>query len=115
MRRKHWSPCMTLASAALLCACAANEPVPALPAAPPAALSPAETDELATQAKIVNVAPPGAGADETICRKQNVTGSHRPRVVCQTRAQRAATRQAAQDWYRSRGRTGEISQVPTVQ
>jgi hypothetical protein len=113
MRRKHWPACIPLAAVALLCACAANVPAPTPPASiatPPSE----ETKELAARATVVNVVPPGAAADETVCRKQSVTGSHRPRVVCQTRTQRAATRNAAQDWYRSRGRNGEISQVPTV-
>jgi hypothetical protein len=115
MRRKRWPAYLPLAAAALLGACAANDPAPASSAAPAATVvSPEEASELAARATVVNVAPPAATADETVCRKQSVTGSHRPRVVCQTRAQRAATRNAAQDWYRSRGRNGEISQVPTV-
>jgi hypothetical protein len=84
----------------------------------PAALAPqpsrAETQLLARAPTVVQIEPARVEADEPVCRKQTVTGSHRPRVVCQTAAQRSATREAAQKWYRTGGRTGEVSQVPVV-
>ena len=76
--------------------------------------SAAEEQPLAVAPTVVRIEPARTAADEPVCRRQNVTGSHRPRVVCQTPAQRTATREAAQEWYRTRGRTGEISQVPVV-
>jgi hypothetical protein len=94
---------------ALLSACTSTETAAVAPEP-----SGAETRPLAAAPAIVQVEPARLGADEPVCRKQNVTGSHRPRVVCHTAEQRSATRVAAQEWYRSRGRTGEISQVPVV-
>jgi hypothetical protein len=95
-------------AAAWLSACASTEPALA---PPPSA---AEMQPLAAAPTVVQIEPARRGADEPVCRKQNVTGSHRPRVVCQTAAQRTATREAAQEWYRTGGRTGEISQIPVV-
>ena len=63
----------------------------------------------------VDSAAPAAGAeDQTICRTEVVTGTHRPTTVCLTRAERRAMRDAAQDWYRSGGRDGAVSQIPVV-
>jgi hypothetical protein len=76
--------------------------------------SAAETQPLAAAPTVVQIARSRLEDDEPVCRKQTVTGSHRPRVVCQTAAQRSATREAAQKWYRTGGRTGEVSQVPVV-
>ena len=103
------SPCFPAFAAAFLSACASTEPAALAPQP-----SAAETQPLAAAPTVVQIEPARIGADEPVCRKQNVTGSHRPRVVCQTAAQRSATREAAQEWYRTRGRTGEISQIPPV-
>jgi hypothetical protein len=115
MRFNRHSPYLPLAAALLLGACAGKTPSGPPPPEPSAAVRSDEATELATRATIVNVEPRPVGADETVCRKEAVLGSHRPRTVCRTRSQRDATRAAAQDWYRSGGRNGEISQVPTVQ
>jgi hypothetical protein len=101
--------CFPVLAVAFLSACASTE-FAAL--APPSAA--AETQPLAAAPTVVKIEPGRMGTDEPVCRKQNVTGSHRPRVVCRTAAQRSATREAAQEWYRTGGRTGEISQVPVV-
>jgi hypothetical protein len=109
MRGRCDSRCFPVLAAAFLSACASTDP---------AALAPqpfvAETQPLAAAPTVVQIEPARIAADEPVCRRQTVTGSHRPRVVCQTAAQRGATREAAQEWYRSRGRTGEISQIPVV-
>jgi hypothetical protein len=106
--RAAW--CFLALPAAFLNGCASTELASSAPE-PPAA----ETQPLAAVPAVVRIEPARLGAaEEPVCRKQNVTGSHRPRVVCQTAEQRSATRAAAQEWYRSRGRTGEISQVPVV-
>lgn len=105
--RVSW--CFLALAAAFSSACASTEL-----AAPALEASATETQPLAAVPTAVQVEPACMGADEPVCRKQNVTGSHRPRVVCQTAAQRSATRAAAQEWYRSRGRSGEISQIPVV-
>ena len=101
--------CFPALAAAFLSACACTEPA-ALALQPSAA----EMQPLAAAPTVVTIEPARMGADEPVCRKQSVTGSHRPRVVCQTAAQRSATREAAQEWYRTGGRTGEVSQVPVV-
>jgi hypothetical protein len=103
------SRCLAALAAALLSACASTEPAAFAPQ--PSAVDP---QSLAAAPTVVQIEPARIGADEPVCRRQNVTGSHRPRVVCQTAAQRSATREAAQEWYRTGGRTGEISQVPVV-
>jgi hypothetical protein len=95
-------------AAACASACASTEPV-----APALATSASETQPLAAAPTVVEIEP-ARSADAPVCRRQKVTGSHRPRVVCQTAAQRTATREAAQEWYRTGGRTGEISQIPVV-
>jgi hypothetical protein len=103
------SRCLLALAGAFLCACASTEP-----AALALKASAAETQPHAAAPAVAQIEPARVRVDEAVCRKQNVTGSHRPRVVCQTAAQRSATREAAQEWYRSRGRTGEISQIPVV-
>jgi hypothetical protein len=115
MYRKRVSSYFPALAAALASACATQQPGPAVP--PELAGEPVAADEaqaLAARATVVNIEPRAETPDDTVCRKESVTGSHRPRVVCQTQAQRNATRAAAQDWYRSGGRNGEISQVPIV-
>ena len=109
MNGSRVSRCFAALAAAHLSACASTEPAALAPQT-----STAATQPLAAELTVVKIEPARVGADEPVCRKQSVTGSHRPRVVCQTAAQRSATREAAQEWYRTRGRTGEISQVPVV-
>jgi hypothetical protein len=103
------SRCLLALAAALSSACTSTEP--AAVASPPSA---AETQRLAAVPGVLQIEPARIATDERVCRKQTVTGSHRPRIVCQTAAQRSATREAAQAWYRTGGRTGEISQIPVV-
>ena len=103
------SRCFLVLAAACLSACASTEPAALAPQP-----SAAEAQPLAAAPAVVQIEPARVGADEPVCSKQNVTGSHRPRVVCRTSAQRSATREAAQEWYRTGGRTGEISQIPVV-
>jgi hypothetical protein len=108
MTARRVSRCFAPLTAALLSACVSAQPA----ARAPPFLS--ETQPLAASPAVVQMEPARVGNDEPVCRRQKVTGSHRPRVVCQTAAQRSATRAAAQEWHRTRGRTGEISQVPVV-
>jgi hypothetical protein len=109
MSGSHVFLCFLALAPAFLSACASTEP-----AALALQSSATETQPLAAAPTVVQIEPARMGVDEPVCRKQNVTGSHRPRVVCQTAAQRSATREAAQQWYRTGGRTGEISQIPVV-
>jgi hypothetical protein len=102
------SLCFAGLAAALSYACAATAPTLLAPQQVAAAVQPIAA------AADAQVEPARLGDEEPVCRKQSVTGSHRPRVICQTAAQRRATREAAQAWYRTSGRTGEISQVPVV-
>jgi hypothetical protein len=77
--------------------------------------SSANIAELAARAAVVNVEPNARTDDDTVCTKESVTGSHRSRTVCRTQAERRAVRSAAQEWFRTGGREGEVSRVPTVQ
>lgn len=47
-------------------------------------------------------APAGPDPNEMICRREQVTGSHRRREVCMTRAQREANRRSTQRELRDR-------------
>jgi hypothetical protein len=113
MYRNRVSSYPALILASLVSACATQTPAPSAGHAA-AAVSAEEAHELAAKARVVNVEPRTAGAEDAVCRKEQVTGSHRPKTICQTQTQRRAVRAAAQEWYRSGGRVGEISQVPTV-
>jgi hypothetical protein len=113
MGRNRVSSYFPVVIALLASACTTQTPAPSVGRAE-AVLGAAEAHALAAQAKVVNLEPDSAGPEEPICRKEQVTGSHRTKTICQTQAQRRAVRAAAQEWYRSGGRVGEISQVPTV-
>jgi hypothetical protein len=113
MGRNRVSSYLPMILALLVSACSTQTPTPPVGDAA-AVVSPEEAHELAANATVVNVEPRIAGPEEPICRKEQVTGSHRTKTICQTQAQRRAVRAAAQEWYRSGGRVGEISQVPTV-
>jgi hypothetical protein len=113
MYRNRVSSYFPVILASLVSACTTQPPAPSVGHAA-AAVSAEEAHELAARAKVVDVESRTAGGEEAICRKEQVTGSHRPKTICQTQAQRRAVRAAAQEWYRSGGRVGEISQVPTV-
>jgi hypothetical protein len=112
---KRVSSYLPALAAVLVSACATRQPEPETsPELTSDGITAEEAQQLAARATVVNIEPRAESPDDTECRKEYVTGSHRPRVVCQTQAQRNATRAAAQDWYRSGGRNGEISQVPVV-
>ncbi len=113
MYRNRVSSSLPVILASFASACTTQTPAPSTGHAA-VAVSAEEAQELAATAKIVNVEPRTSGPEEAICRKEQVTGSHRTKTVCQTQAQRRAVRAAAQEWYRSGGRVGEISRVPTV-
>jgi hypothetical protein len=109
MGGKRITGCFPALAVACLSACAAPEPAALAPQ-----LSTAQARPPPVAPTVVTIEPTDREADEPVCRRQTVTGSHRPRVVCQTAAERRATREAAQEWHRTRGRTGEISAVPVV-
>src|SRR5690606_16633958 len=100
----------------LLCACAsAPEGGLSMQRALHEAGAPAASPDAAPIAgEVDSVAPAGGSDEQTVCRTEIVTGPHRPTTVCLTRAERRAMREAAQEWYRSGGRDGAVSQVPVV-
>jgi hypothetical protein len=101
----------------LLCACAASPERPlSLQERPGREANETATAQDAEQiaGEVDSVAPSSGTDDETICRTEVVTGTHRPTTICLTRAERRAMRDAAQDWYRSGGRQGAVSQIPVV-
>ena len=116
MRLNHAAACLTFAW--LLSACASEPPLSASQASDAdrssETLSREEAEKIAERAVVVTLVPGPAADDDTICRRETVTGTHRPRTICRTRAERRAMRSSAQDWYRSGGRDGGISRVPTV-
>jgi len=123
MYRNRASSCIPVGLACLLSACAAGTEgrAPAAESQEATGAASAEhstaqsVEAIAARAAIVNVEPDTRTDDDTICRKESVTGSHRSRTICQTQEQRRAVRSAAQEWFRTGGRQGEVSRVPTVQ
>lgn len=58
--------------------------------------------ELETKGQIVASATSDKSKDDEVsCRQEEILGSHRKRVVCMTRAERAAAAEAAQDAVRN--------------
>ena len=117
MYRSRVSSCLPVLSvcvAGLLggCASTGSHAPPAVATA--AALSAEEVETIAERATTLTVEPTAPTDDTTICRKEQITGSHRTKTVCQTHAERRAVRSEAQEWYRTGGREGTVSRVPTV-
>ena len=59
-------------------------------------------EEICGTAQTAEAAPPRNDPNEVICRKEAVTGSHRRREVCMTRAEREANRRDTQREMRER-------------
>jgi hypothetical protein len=118
MYRSRVSSCLLVFSvwlAGLVGGCAASTGAHAPQAgATAAALGAEEVDTIAERATTVTVEPTAPTDDTTICRKEQITGSHRTKTVCQTQAERRAVRSEAQEWFRTGGREGTVSRVPTV-
>jgi hypothetical protein len=107
-------PVLFMCLAGFVGGCAANTGAHAPEAlATASALSTEEVETIAERATAVTVAPT-TPTDDVICRKEQITGSHRTKTVCQTQAERRAVRSEAQEWFRTGGREGSVSRVPTV-
>ncbi len=63
----------------------------------------------ALQPTVVEVGPARPSADDLICRLEEVTGTHQRRDLCLTRGERARMRSQAQEWMRSGGLTGGVT------
>lgn len=62
--------------------------------------------DLSEDLAVMTINPPSLSEDDVLCAEQAVTGTHRIREICRTRAERDRQRRQAQEWLRSGGLLG---------
>ena len=106
-----------LASVFLLAACAAQpEPIVTAqlePVDPSAQYDPEVLQEIKTNAKTVAIAP--QLESEVVCQRVTPTGSHISERRCYSKQALRRQSEEAQEWLRSGGMRGSISEVYSVQ
>jgi hypothetical protein len=101
----------------LLTACAAEQPAPE-PALLVTAVAhdPQTLQEIKVNVKTVAMLPTRPSADDdVICVREKTTGSHIATDRCYTREQQRRRNSEAQEWLRSGGLSGSVSEVYPIQ
>lgn len=98
---------LLISGAGLLGACATQQEAPATAEEP---IDPQALEEIRINAEPVALvaAPPES---EVVCERVARTGSHLPTERCMTRSARRVETEEAQEWLRSNGQRGSLTEV----